>query len=145
MGGAAGCNYGNYCQSSPSSHPLTSNSHPNGMCPRHREGTGRGQAAERRGRQGPLEPGKHGNPGGLNRSGPFTLESRGPSAPAPAPGDPPTSPLVWITPSPCPSTLIKPSGSYAGVLSDHSGRPSHQVVLCQQLQESKCTAFPAKT
>lgn len=65
MGGAAGCNYGNYCQSSPSSHPLTSNSHPNGTCPRHQGGTGRGQAAERRGRQGPLKPEKHGNPGGL--------------------------------------------------------------------------------
>jgi hypothetical protein len=63
--GAAGCNYGNYCQSSPSSHPLTSNSHPNGTCPQHREGTGRGQAAERSGRQGPLEPGKHANPGAL--------------------------------------------------------------------------------
>lgn len=62
---AAGCNYGNYCQSSPSSHPLTSISYPNGTCPQHPEGTGRGQAAERSGRQGPLEPEKHANPGGL--------------------------------------------------------------------------------
>lgn len=62
---AAGCNYGNYCQSSPSSHPLTSNSYPNGTCPQHPEGTGRGQAAERSGRQGPLEPEKRANPGGL--------------------------------------------------------------------------------
>lgn len=66
--GAAECNYGNYCQSSPSSHPLTSNSHLNGTCPQHPEGTGRGQAAVRSGRQGPLEPGKHANPGALQSS-----------------------------------------------------------------------------
>lgn len=40
---------------------------------------------------------------------------------------------------------IKPSGSFAGVLPHRSGRPSHQAILCQQPQESKCTAFPAKT
>lgn len=84
-------------------------------------------------------------PEAYNRSGPFLLEKRGPPAPARAPGGPPTSPLVWTTPSRCPSALIKPSGSFAGVVSHRSGRPSHQAVLCQLPQESKCTAFPAKT
>lgn len=145
--GAAECNYGNYCQSSPSSHPLTSNSHLNGTCPQHPEGTGRGQAAVRSGRQGPLEPGKHANPGALQSSlyaGEPRATGHRPPAPARAPGGPPTSLLVWTTPSPRRSALTQPSGSFAGVLSHCSGRHSHQAVLCQLPQESKCTAFPAK-
>lgn len=63
--------------SSPSSHPLTSNSQPNGTCPQDPEGRGRGQTVESSGRQGPLQPESCANPGG---SGPFTPESCGPPA-----------------------------------------------------------------
>lgn len=137
-------NYRNHYRSSPSSHPLTSNSHPNGTCPQGPEGRGRGQAVERGGRQGPLEP-EACEPRRLKQL--WSLYAGKPRATSSSPhsGRPSHLPVVTTTPSPCPSALIKTSESFAGVLSHRSGRPSHQAVLCQLPRESKCRAFPAKT
>lgn len=72
-------------------------------------------------------------------------ESCGPPVRPRTSGGPPLSPIVMTTPSPCPSTLIKTSESFSGVLFHRSGCCSQQAVLCQLLRESQRRAFPAKT